>query len=56
MIVVQAHEMDRALDEADLPAAQRQYFEDWLEAQSAAEGIERSWTSSMVPPALNLEQ
>jgi parvulin-like peptidyl-prolyl isomerase len=56
LILVHAHELDRPLDEADLPSVQSQYFANWLEAQLAAEGIERAWSSDLVPPALSYTQ
>jgi len=56
VILVHAHEMDRPLDEAELSSARSQHFADWLEAQLAAEGIERAWSSDMAPPALSYSQ
>lgn len=51
IIKVEAHEQDRPVDEADLAAVRRERFDAWLELQVQGEGVERLWTSDMVPVA-----
>ena len=50
IIKVEAHEQDRPVDEADMAAVRREHFDAWLELQEG-EGVERPWTSDMVPVA-----
>jgi len=51
IIKVEAHEQDRPVDEADMAAVRREHFDAWLELQVQGEGVERLWTSDMVPVA-----
>jgi len=49
VILVEAYESDRELEEEALQSAQYQYVEDWFTTQRMADTIVRSWDSTMVP-------
>lgn len=51
VIQVEAHEQNRAIAPEDMDSFRQQYFAEWLETQTSGEGVERLWSSDLVPPA-----